>query len=112
VAIRTKVRGDVNTTIVFNPQQSHGHFNADSLRVKLWQREDAVGRADGTKAVALGRGELSRENSRECHGKVVAQVAAWLASRVSNGKQQQVTVVSCCLREEERENERRGLPGP
>jgi hypothetical protein len=39
---------------------------------------------------------------------VVAQVAAWLASRVSNGKQQQATVVSCCLREEERQKMRGG----
>jgi hypothetical protein len=33
--------------------------------------------------VALGRGELGRENFGECHGKAVAQVVAWLASRVS-----------------------------
>jgi hypothetical protein len=47
----------------------------------------------------------------------VAQVAAWLASKVSNGKQQQGGAASdsglmLSQGRREKENERRGLPGP
>jgi hypothetical protein len=48
-------------------------------------------RTMGFNVLARGRSELGLKNSGECHGKAVAQVAAWLPKR---SEQRQVAVRS------------------
>jgi hypothetical protein len=53
------------------------------------------------------KGELGRENSGECHGKAVAQVAAWLAKQ-SEQRQVAASVSQEGRREEIKEKKEKG----
>jgi hypothetical protein len=68
-----------------------------------WLEKEREGGSRGQhrKAGRERRGELGQENSGECHGKVAAQVAAWLAKR---SEQRQVAAASVVSWRKKRRN--------
>jgi hypothetical protein len=86
-------------------QAGDGAVNEAAVVLSLhWLAREGAGRrlSRATQEGGAGkRGELGQENSGECHRKVAAQVAAWLAKR---SEQRQVAAASVVSWRKKRRN--------